>query len=92
MADIPNWIRALVAIAVIIPPIILFFTKQYFVSRKEFKEFKDKHYQEHKELEGKIIKQGKDIVEIKTDVKHMAKSLHNIEEFVVNPRKRGRTN
>jgi hypothetical protein len=35
--------------------------------KKEFKEFRGKYEQEHKELDSKIIKQGKDIVEIKTD-------------------------
>lgn len=87
MEDIPNWIRALVPLVLLFCTIGFVLIKNHFISRKEFKEFTTKYEVERKELEGKIIKQGKDIVVIKTDVKHMTKSLHNIEEFVVNSRK-----
>ncbi len=88
MEDIPNWIRALIPLLLFISGIIFVLIKNHFITKNEFKDFKEKHYIEHKELEGQISKQGRDIVEIKTDVKHMAKSLHNIEDFVVGTRKK----
>lgn len=92
MEDIPNWIRALVPLLLLLCTVAFVLIKNHFVSRKEFKDFKHKHYQEHKELEKKIIKQGEDIVEIKTDVRHISNSLKNIEEVITKPLKRGRTN
>ena len=56
--------------------------KQSFLTKKEFKEYREKHNREHKELEVKIAKQSEDIVEIKTYIKSISESIHDIKNYL----------
>ena len=62
--------------------------KQTFVTKKELKEYKDKHKQDHKELEFRLAKQSEDIIEIKTYIKSISQSISDIKTYLLSKSKK----
>lgn len=86
--EIMNSLKALFPIFLCLLGWYVWSVKQKFISKTEFKSYKDKQYKEVRLLEEKISKQNEDMREIKTHIKHMANSLQEIKEFILSPRKR----
>ena len=80
-------VRSMLPLILVLIAWYLWSVKQKFVSKEEFLLYKEYSQKGNKILEAKISKQMENMREIKTDIKHMAESLKDIKEFILNIKK-----